>query len=208
MSDVIVFDTETTGLTLPGVASLDQQPRIIELGAARFKRDGSRVAELSQLLMPGIELEDECANHKASAGGDCVKRGALCYKKIASINDITKDALTGKPTFKEFLPQLKDFFSGAQTLIAHNAPFDTALLNYDLARAACGDFPMPTEIVCTVSAFAHMQGPWKKRNAGKPRLIELYEVVMGRPLAQTHRALGDVNALVEVLNKTEFWKAL
>jgi DNA polymerase III epsilon subunit-like protein len=201
MSDAIVFDTETTGLTLPGVADLDKQPRIIELGAVRIS-GGKRVAELSQLLQPSIVLEDACKNHQTSAAGDCVQRGALCYKKIATINDINKEMLADKPTFKEFMPQLAEFFKGAVYLIAHNCPFDLALLQYDLARCgALEAFPIPPNKICTAQEFTYMFGK-------RPRLIQLYEKVMGVPLAQKHRALDDVNAMVEVLDKVNFWETL
>lgn len=201
MKDAIVFDTETTGLTLPGVADLAKQPRIIELGAVRIS-GGKRVAELSQLLRPGIALEDACKNHQTSTSGDCVERGALCYKKIATINDISKELLADKPTFAEFMPQLADFFKDAEHLIAHNCPFDLALLQYDLARVnALESFPIPPNRICTAQEFTYMFGK-------RPRLIQLYEKVIGTPLTQKHRALDDVNAMVEVLDKVNFWETL
>jgi hypothetical protein len=42
----------------------------------------------------------------------------------------------------------------------------------------------------------------------RPRLINLYEYVMGRPLAQTHRALDDAMAVFEVLQKDKFFDQL
>jgi hypothetical protein len=38
--------------------------------------------------------------------------------------------------------------------------------------------------------------------------LELYEAVIGKPLAQTHRALDDVAALVEIIVKEKLWEVM
>lgn len=176
--NIVIFDTETTGLPLPKSAPLDKQPRIIELGAVVVNKDGI-VRELSQLLDPGVEISAE----------------------ITKITGITNDQLKGKPTFKEFLPQLKEFFADTQILIAHNAPFDRKMLELDLERAECEDFPWPEQVVCTVQEYQPQFGK-------RPKLLELYEKIVGVPLAQTHRALDDVMALHECVAKDGFLQLL
>jgi len=37
-------------------------------------------------------------------------------------------------------------------------------------------------------------------------MLELYEAVLGKPLAQTHRALDDVKALVEIIQAEALWE--
>ena len=176
--NIVIFDTETTGLPLPKTAPLDKQPRIIELGAVVVNKEGV-VRELSQLLDPGVEISAE----------------------ITKITGITNDQLKGKPTFKEFLPELKAFFTDTQVLIAHNAPFDRKMLELDLERVECTDFPWPEQVVCTVQEYQPQFGK-------RPKLLELYERVMGVPLAQTHRALDDVKALHECIAKDGFLELL
>jgi hypothetical protein len=39
----------------------------------------------------------------------------------------------------------------------------------------------------------------------RPRLVELYERIIGRPLMQTHRALDDAMAVYEILLKDDFF---
>ncbi len=174
----IIFDTETTGLLLPSSADVSKQPKIIELGAIVVDETGV-VAELSQLLNPNEEISAQ----------------------ITKITGIKNEDLVGKPTFSEYLPQLKAFFEGATMLICHNAPFDSGMLKNDLLRAGCEDFVWPETTICTVQEYTPMFGR-------RPKLTQLYEKVVGKPLAQTHRALDDVLALYEVLKTDNFFEQL
>jgi DNA polymerase III epsilon subunit-like protein len=167
---IVVFDTETTGLTLHPDAPLAKQPKIIELGAALVDRRGQVVETLSQLVHPGEEVSAE----------------------ITKITGITNADLVGAPRFGACLPQLRHIFGQARAVFAHNLPFDKALLHYDLARCGAVEFPWPAAQFCTVGLH---RGAWGRN----PKLIELYEHTLGRPLPQTHRALDDVLALVEVV---------
>ena len=172
----LVFDTETTGLTLPSEAALKDQPRIIEFAVALVDGEANAVlSEHSWLIYPECGLSDE----------------------ITKITGLTDADLKGKPTFAQVLPEIVKVFLGVQGLVAHNLPFDRQMLVNELRH--CGKefaFPYPPNQMCTVSAYHHLKG----RNM---RLIELYEDVIGKPLAQTHRALDDVRALVEILLKEE-----
>ena len=175
----IIFDTETTGLLLPSKAPLRKQPFIIELGAIAVDETGAELRELSQLLDPTLILDP----------------------KITKITGIQQSDLEGKPTFAEFLPQLREFFAGADALICHNAPFDVGMLKNELRRAECEDFPWPKQTVCTVQEYVHLFGR-------RAKLTELYERVIGRPLAQTHRALDDVRALRDILVGDRFFEGM
>jgi len=178
MTNIVIFDTETTGLPLPKTGPLDKQPRIIELGAVVVNKDGV-VRELNQMLNPEVEITEE----------------------ITKITGITNEMLADKPTFTDFLPHLKEFFTDTQVLIAHNAPFDKKMLELDLERVECTDFPWPEQVVCTVQEYHSQFGK-------RPKLLELYERIMGFPLAQTHRALDDVKALHECIAKDGFLELL
>ncbi len=174
---IVVFDTETTGLPLHHNAPLDKQPKIIELGAALLNEEGVVVDTFPQLLNPGEEITAE----------------------ITKITGITNEQLVGQPTFADVLPQLKEFFGRAFAVFAHNLPFDRSLLRFDLKRVGCEDFPWPGGEYCTVGLHRAQWG----RN---PKLIELYEFAMKKPLPQTHRALDDVMALVEIVQTLELHK--
>jgi DNA polymerase-3 subunit alpha (Gram-positive type) len=162
-------------LPLPSTAPLDKQPRIIELGVLRVQ-DGRIVSEFNQLLQPGCEISAE----------------------ITKITGITNEQLVGQPTFAEILDKLKELFSDADALIAHNAPFDKRMLEFDIKRAACTDFPWPKETICTVQEYRHEFGR-------RMKLTELYERKIGKSLAQTHRALDDIKAVFDVLIADGFY---
>lgn len=168
----LCFDCETTGLALPSAAALDSQPRIIEFAVVEISA-GAIVGEHAWLINPEKPLSPE----------------------ITKITKLTDSDLRDAPVFAEVLPKIVEIFLGARGLIAHNLPFDRALLLGELQRLGKEfAFPWPPEQICTVAAFEHLKGH-------RLKLIELYERVMGRELHQTHRALDDARALAEIVLK-------
>ena len=167
---VIVFDTETTGLLLHPSAALALQPEIIELGAVLLNREGKTVEVFGQLIKPRSPVSAE----------------------ITKITGITNDMLARAPSFAEALPVIRRFFAQGFAIFAHNLPFDRTMMRNELARIDCLDFPWPHKEYCTVGMHRHLWG----RN---PKLVELYEFAMERPLPQTHRAEEDAAALAEVV---------
>jgi len=166
---IILLDFETTGLTLPSSSDLELQPKIIEIGAIKVTESMNVVAELSELIDPKQEISAE----------------------ITKITGIKPEQLKGKRHIEEIIPELAEFFLGANTLIAHNLAFDRDVLYFELLR--CGwerRFPFPPNQICTVDSTMHIKGR-------RMKLTELYEHTQGKPLAQTHRALDDVKALFE-----------
>lgn len=175
---ILVFDTETTGLPLHGSAPLEKQPKIIEFGAVLFEpATGTIAEEFNALIHPGEEITAE----------------------ITKITGITNEDLAGAGTFDATLPSIQRLFKEAGTVIAHNLPFDRSMVKFELARRGITEFPWPPNEICTVGHFRDVWG----RN---PKLVELYEWSLGRPLKQTHRALDDVKALMEIVLKERVWE--
>ena len=175
---IIVYDTDTTGLPLHPSAPLSKQPRIIEFGAAILDDQGNVASDYNVLIHPGELITEE----------------------ITRITGITNDDLRGAANFAEVLPHIRSLFEQADAVFAHNLPFDRAMLNFELARLGCVDFPWPATQICTVGLYRDLWG----RN---PKLTELYQSSIGKPLAQTHRALDDAMALVEIIQKEELWRS-
>ncbi len=167
----LCFDVETTGLPLPDCADLDKQPCIIELAVARIEY-GKIIAEHSWLMNPERPLE----------------------AVITKITGLTDADLVDKPKFRELLGEIEEAFGGADQLIAHNAPFDVGLLAFELSRASRTGFPWPKQTICTVQEYFFEKGR-------RLTLAQLYELKLGRPLSQTHRAADDVRALCEIVIK-------
>lgn len=168
---IIIFDTETTGLLLPEGAPLENQPKIIELAAIKIDEDGNEVDRLEMLINPIIPLP-------------------AIITKITGIKD---EDLVSKPTFDFYVGELIEFFTGVHTVIAHNVSFDMGMLINDLKRATALDqFPLPQRRICTVEATHHLFN--KRLN-----LTKAYRHYTGKDPAETHRAMGDVLTLKELV---------
>lgn len=169
----LVYDNETTGLLKPQVSDLSQQPKIIEFAVVGIDQSYERVCEHSWLIYPGEDITPE----------------------ITKITGLTNADLKGKPTFIEVLPEIEDVFIGKHRLMAHNLPFDMGMLTNELTRVNRQfAFPYPPNQLCTVQLGADLI------YGRRAKMTELYQDTMGKPLAQTHRALDDVNALVEIIS--------
>jgi DNA polymerase III epsilon subunit-like protein len=168
---MIVFDTETTGLPQPSVVSLDLQPQIIEYAAVKMDSKLKVIDKMTFLCKPSIQLP-------------------AIITKITGLKD---EDLADKPPFSEFYDQLCEFHLGETEMLAHNVDFDRKLLMFDLSRIGKQfNFPWPSRHICTVEATMHFENK-------RLKLQELYEMATGKPLEQTHRAMDDVEALLEVL---------
>lgn len=167
----LLFDTETTGL----INHRDLKPRIIEIACVVANEDGM-LEEYGQLINPGILLTEE----------------------TTKITGITNDDVKDAPTFAEIVPKLVTMFGPADLLVAHNLPFDRAMLQSEVDRIDGLKFPWPADAVCTVQEYTPAFG-------FTPNMKVLYEHIFGRPLAQKHRALDDVRALYELLKADNFF---
>ena len=166
---IIIFDTETTGLLSPSCS--EEQPRIIELGALKIDCNVNVLGTLSQLINPET----------------------IISKKISKLTGITENCVKDKPTFIEFFPKLKEFFSDVDVMICHNTSFDLGMLNAELKRNNL-TLKTPEIIVCTVLEYQHIFG-------GYVKLKDMYKHFLGFELTQTHRALDDCIALFDILKK-------
>ncbi len=95
---LVALDLETTGLD-------PQHDRIIEVGAVRFRTDGTILAEFQQLVNPG--------------------RG-LAYR-ISQLTGIDNTMLQDAPPWEVVRPQLAEFVGDA-AVVGHNVQFDLSFL--------------------------------------------------------------------------------
>lgn len=166
----LVFDTETTGLLQPRVVDLNKQPRIIELGLVVVD-DGKCVAKKNWLIHPRCPLP-------------------AIITKITGIKDFD---LVDMPNFEEIWPsEIAPCFDGVDCVVAHNLPFDMGMVNNEIARIPGLEFAWPKMQVCTVQEYVHLFGR-------RPTMKELYIHFLGKPLEQTHRAMDDATALMEII---------
>ena len=161
----IILDTETTGLD-PAHGH-----RIIEIGCV----------ELVNRRFTGNNL-----HHYLDAGRDS-DEAAL------EVHGLTREFLTGKPKFAEIAKELVAFVKDAQIII-HNAPFDLAFLDAELARAKQPVFRTLAGSVIDSLVMAKEAHPGKRNNLDA--LCERYGVSNAQ--RTLHGALLDSTLLAEV----------
>lgn len=111
-ADERAVGSETVVLDFETTGLAPKRDRVIEIGAVKMAGE-EIVGELSLMIDPGIPLPS----------------------KITEITGITNDMVRGQPRFEQAAEQLLDFIGDA-ALAAHNASFDVAFLQAELAR--CG----------------------------------------------------------------------
>jgi DNA polymerase III epsilon subunit-like protein len=169
---VIVIDNETTDLTAPEAAPIDQQPYITEFA--------------------GIKLDDKTLKETARHTFLC-KPKVLIPPKAVEITGITNEMVAKCPPFVHFFPSLVDFFLGERIVVAHNLSYDIAVLYYELKRLQRVTlFPWPPKQICTVELTLSFKG--YRMNLG-----DLHAELTGKPHKDAHRAMADVEGLVDIV---------
>ncbi len=166
--NIIIFDTETTGLLLPEPADIKKQPYIIEFYGCKINENFDFLEEFETLIKPPIPISQE----------------------ITKITKIEDKHVAGKPVFPLIFKDLAKFFTGVDILVAHNLAFDLGMLNNELRRLdKVNRFPWPRHQICTVEKSNHIKGY-------RLNLTRLHNLAFGKGFANAHRAKDDVFALV------------
>jgi DNA polymerase-3 subunit epsilon len=127
----IIFDTETTGLD-------NRVDRIIEIGGIELFNHFPTGKTIHIFINPGTQK---------------------VHPDALAIHGITDDFLKDKKPFAEVVEEIIEFFGDAKW-IAHNATFDMAFLNAELARLARPPI-LPESVIDTLSMARrkHPMGP-------------------------------------------------
>jgi DNA polymerase-3 subunit epsilon len=165
MTRQIVLDTETTGLE-PELGH-----RVIELGAVELKNRRPTGNHLHFYFNPDRE-SDEAA---------------------LQVHGISNEFLLDKPRFQEVAAQFLDYVSGAE-LIIHNAAFDIAFLDAELARCGLRAIAECCPSVMDSWQLARELHPGKRN--GLDALCERYAI--DNSARTLHGALLDAQLLAEV----------
>lgn len=166
----VVLDTETTGLE-PHLGH-----RIIEIGCVEVVNRRATGRHFHEYLNPEREID---------AGA-------------AAVHGMTLAKLADKPKFREVTERLLEFIDGAE-LVIHNAPFDLAFLDAELARWAgvAGADPIKVRARCGVLdtlALAREMHPGQRN--GLDALCKRYSIDNSH--RQLHGALLDARILLDV----------
>ena len=162
----VVLDTETTGLE-PELGH-----RIIEIGGVELVNRRLTGRRLHYYLQPDREIDVGARD----------------------VHGITREFLRDKPRFADVHTDILEFVSGAEVII-HNAPFDVAFLDHELARL--GDPDPRFESRCRILDSLEMA---RKLHPGQRNsldaLCKRYRI--DASARQLHGALLDAEILADV----------
>jgi DNA polymerase-3 subunit epsilon len=161
----VVLDTETTGL------EVEQQHRVIEIGCVELNNRRLTGRTYHQYLNPERDIDE----------------GAQ------QVHGLTRAGLAKEPTFAQVHPEFLEFVRDAE-LIIHNAPFDVAFLDAELARAASAHKIADVCRVLDTLALARQMHPGQRNNLDA--LCKRYSVDNSH--RDYHGALLDARILAEV----------
>ncbi len=161
----IVLDTETTGLELAS------GHRIIEIGCIELVHRRPSGRSWQRYLRPEREVE----------------AGAL------AVHGITSEFLASQPRFADVAEEFLGFIEGAE-LVIHNAEFDVAFLDAELARAGTGRTIAEVCRVLDTLALARRLHPGQRNSLDA--LCKRYKVDNSE--RELHGALLDARILVDV----------
>ncbi len=161
----VILDTETTGLE-PG-----QGHRVLELAAVEVRNRRLSGSRFHRYLNPERDSDP----------------GAL------QVHGLTTEFLGDKPKFAQVVDEFLDFIQGAE-LVIHNAPFDVAFLNAELARLQRPAIEQHCLAVVDTLHLAKELHPGKRNNLDA--LCERYGVDNSK--RTLHGALLDAELLAEV----------
>jgi len=161
----VFFDTETTGL------DADKGDRIIEIGCI----------EMVDRRLTGNTLH-VYLNPERSSHPDAVK-----------VHGLTDEFLADKPRFAEVVDRLLEFLQGAE-LVIHNAAFDVAFVNAELARLRRGRI---TDVVARITDSLSMA---RELFPGKANSLDALcrRLDVDNSNRSLHGALLDAGLLAEV----------
>jgi DNA polymerase-3 subunit epsilon len=166
----VVLDTETTGLE-PHLGH-----RVIEIGCVEVVNRRATGRHFHEYLNPERDID---------AGA-------------AAVHGMTRAKLADKPRFAEIAARFLEFVEGAE-LVIHNAPFDVAFLDSELARWAgsADSEPLTVRSRCRVLdtlALAREMHPGQRN--GLDALCKRYSIDNSH--RQLHGALLDARILADV----------
>src|ERR1700749_2495681 len=161
----VVLDTETTGL------EVEQEHRIIEIGCVELFNRRLTGRKFHQYLNPERDIDE----------------GAV------QVHGLTNERLANEPTFSHIHGEFLEFIRDAE-LIIHNAPFDVAFINAELARIELQHRVADICKVLDTLALARQMHPGQRNSLDA--LCKRYSVDNSH--REYHGALLDARILAEV----------
>ncbi len=173
----LFFDTETTGKPKKWKAPVEDTfnwPRMVQIAWQLYDLEQKLIEEVSCIIKPeGFEIPGEATF-------------------IHGIS--TEQALEEGKDLTEVLNDFKAKINKADTIIAHNMPFDEKIVGAEFIRKNIEHNLFVSERLCTMA-----EGTYYCKIPGKygykwPKLSELHIKLFGKDFEGAHDALADVKA--------------
>lgn len=191
MSRLLIFDVESTGLPKKrGLhpSKIKQLPRVVQLGWMVIK-DRKVLKERDLIIKPD---------------------GYTIPKESTKVHRIPHEkALREGRELKEVLEEFQEDVKSCDTLIAHNAEFDTTMVSAECYRMKIQDILKGRSVYCTMKSTIQLCAlpfPNKKQKNDNdfkyPQLKELYRHLFNEdPAEDLHDALEDVKVTQKCWNR-------
>lgn len=183
----LVLDTETTGFMKKNLPSYHKtQPWIVQIGAQLFNEDRRVVGEVNFILDP-----------RKHEGGHIEGNESACAFHMITTPMIDR---YGVP-YKVGLAAFNNLLTRADTIVAHNMPFDIAILRsaYERFGGPVGALSVPKS-ECTIQLTKDiLKLPGKYKDYKWPTLMEAYKALVDPAgFDGAHDAMVDVRACAAV----------
>lgn len=181
--NILVFDTETTGLPLWNDPSDDpRQPYIVDIAASLFDATGLETKRFDAIVKPGVPIPEELARLHGITTEMAMEQGIEM-----------RDAHEG------FMALVAE----ADIIVGHNVSFDIRLARIQAARVTGDKWDNPCSTFCTMRRTTNLVralGPKARHSTDWkwPTLIEATRHFFNEDHAGAHRARPDCDAAARI----------
>ena len=161
-------DTEYVVVDLETTGGRPGPGTIIEIGA--YRMSGQRIAESFQSL---------------------IRPNRPIPRFVVGLTSITNEMVASAPPIEAVLPEFRNFLGGA-VMVAHNAPFDFAFLDFEFRRIF--GLGLTNRVLCTLALARRMMPSLKRRR------LDVLAEHFGLSTTGRHRGLGDARMAAELLS--------
>lgn len=183
MSNILFFDTETTGL-IPATNNINDNsnnfPKLVQLSALLYSETGNLLQTLDYIIKPnGFTIPNA---------------------EIHGINNeiANRDGIELAVVISEF----KEICKNASLVVCHNYAFDSSIIKSELRRINQSDFISVLPSFCTMTECSTL--------TNKISLNDLHKSLFNIDIANQHNSYNDVNATVkcffELINQRKLQK--
>ncbi|MFZ5743427.1 MAG: 3'-5' exonuclease [Pseudomonadota bacterium] len=181
--NILVFDTETTGLPLWNDPSdHPDQPYIVDIAASLYDGTGLETSRFDAIVKPGVPIPDELARLHGITTEMAMEHGIEMSEAHARFIALVREA---------------------DLIVGHNVSFDIRLARIQAARVTGEKWDNPLPTFCTMRRTTNMcrilkAKPRFSEDWKWPNLTEAVRHFFGEDHSNAHRARPDCDAAARI----------